>query len=103
MLLARKLYREPLLLFACDCIIISLLKPHPTVADAAMFMVNSADSILGLYAKYPLLPDIELFGAMHNICYTNNSWVSWASEAGNIVTARGFLPRMPSTGCKGMT
>ena len=40
LLLAKKLYKDPLLLFTCYCIIISLLKPHPTAADAAMFMVS---------------------------------------------------------------
>lgn len=41
LLLSGKLHKNPLLLFTCHCIIISLLKPHPTVADAAMFMVGT--------------------------------------------------------------
>ena len=40
LLLTMKLHKQPLLLFACQCIVNSMLKPYPTAADAAQFMVR---------------------------------------------------------------
>jgi len=39
LLLTIKLHQQPLLLFLCQCIVNSMLKPYPTAADAAQFMV----------------------------------------------------------------
>ncbi|KAL3134128.1 hypothetical protein ABBQ32_008548 [Trebouxia sp. C0010 RCD-2024] len=49
LLLTIKLHKQPLLLFACQCIVTSMLKPYPTAADAAQFM-----------ALLPLFPELLL-------------------------------------------
>ena len=40
LLLTKKLHKQPLLLFVCQCIVNSMLKPYPTATDAAQFMVR---------------------------------------------------------------
>ena len=40
LLLVIKLHQRPLLLFLSQCIVNSMLKPYPTAADAAQFMVR---------------------------------------------------------------
>lgn len=47
LLLTIKLHQNPLLLFLCQCIVNSMLKPYPTAADAAQFM-----------AFLPLFPEL---------------------------------------------
>ncbi|DBA75512.1 hypothetical protein WJX77_011250 [Trebouxia sp. C0004] len=49
LLLTIKLHQQPLLLFLCQCIVNSMLKPYPTAADAAQFM-----------ALLPLFPHLLL-------------------------------------------